>query len=928
MKKVFIALISLMAITTIFTSSALAHGPETYTCERANDGWNSNTSGSCNANGTNPNLLNGITRDSSNPPAGQNYPNGLCFPSFNNYTDSWAVTSSGDQAYNNDGELMGIDPYFSPLFVNERDFLKAAVLKKADLQSNPTYEPVWADYSNNAVVEEGDVITFLMYIHNNGDPCFNQNGVGYNATNGAINTTSKNTKTSLIPSTGTGTWTTENGVKTFDLTQTTNLNANIWSDNAINNFNQLAAVTNGVNVTPANNADLVLEFDKNSEQFYYVDIDEASDGTPLWVQIEPNNVENFFSNGGMPLSTYDEGARETTELKGSSGDFYACEPYVGLLQFDLKVVAPPSQSLTCEGLSVAKEIVTIGGKSAVKIIPGLDFGAGNEVPDGTHLEFEITSGAGKFYRLSNGQYLEITETLPLSGNQGYIMEYGVNPTTIYYSGEGTVQVRTYRSYPDSPTFYQGCSTTLNFQYYCEDIEVNYRTPIPVGTYTELNASAYGNMGSLFEGTDGTVTYSVESGHGFFKLDTDGCEDWEQNLNQEATAYEMGPTVRLVNNRLIGTAISNKLVAQEKTNINRYLKADVLAATDPAQPSPGDLQPNPVGGQASCTGLNSITVPYGTPVYFFATQEGSNVMTVSTDGTDEADCEVSFTITETTIDQNICTELEAHIEETTLPFTDTPAYIVYVDGLSWETTDLGSDYYFRWFTDDSTGRFYKFLSENHIGDLNTAQFGQTMTMSPDENGIVYYVPGTLEDHSIRVEFVDSSIPVEERNMEVCTAEFPLTFEPEVEVGVCLLMGLGFSEADATINGQKVWEMAVDLGFDPAGTPEGTYLSYTTDDPNGIFYRYNGIQYRPQAGTTVTQNLNSSGTFSSMYYVGTGNIIIRAFNEDGEPWDNCKTPVSIPEDDLVCDYLEIERTAYGDIEREAAYELDPDLSFVNA
>ncbi|MBI2463921.1 hypothetical protein HYV57_03110 [Candidatus Peregrinibacteria bacterium] len=78
----------------------------------------------------------GITR--------KEYPNGLCFPSFNAYTDNNSET-----------------------FPDERNFLKVR-------NSNGTYK----DYTDSLSVKPGDTLIFAAYIHNDADPDLNEGGKG------------------------------------------------------------------------------------------------------------------------------------------------------------------------------------------------------------------------------------------------------------------------------------------------------------------------------------------------------------------------------------------------------------------------------------------------------------------------------------------------------------------------------------------------------------------------------------------------------------------------------------------------------------------------------------------------------------------------------------------------------------------------------
>ncbi|MFA5820668.1 MAG: hypothetical protein WC873_00955, partial [Candidatus Gracilibacteria bacterium] len=303
-----VALISSLLVILTLQAGAQAPDYEPSQCTEASlDYWLDNFS-ACDPD--NPlNISGGIISNIDNSSLPNNYPFGLCYPSFNNYTD--AVYDDGT----------GKDPYRSipPVFKDERDFFKVRIN-----DSNPTF----ADYKNTITVKEDDSLKFMVYIHNDGNPCFNED-IGVDIPNGKFYsdwlTTSHDTKLRIDPS-----FLDINGDLRKSLTGSDSFEANIWGSNVINQNGIKGEKTkDSVTINTLNGENLILELIPNSVRYIDLDYNWASDEHDVSNTDEKNL---FTSDNGMPLTTLTNG-----NIKSDGGDYYGSQPYIGLVSFTAKV---------------------------------------------------------------------------------------------------------------------------------------------------------------------------------------------------------------------------------------------------------------------------------------------------------------------------------------------------------------------------------------------------------------------------------------------------------------------------------------------------------------------------------------------------------------------------------------------------------------
>ncbi len=304
-----VALISSLLMILALQASAQAPDYEQSDCSEASlDYWLNNFSACDPDNPTN--ISGGIISNIDNPDLPGNYPFGLCYPSFNNYTD----------ATYDDGT--GKDPYRSipPLFKDERDFFKVRIN-----DSNPTF----TDYKNTITVKEDDSLKFLVYIHNDGNPCFNED-IGVDIPNGKFYsdwlTTSHDTRLRIDPS-----FFDVGGDLRKSLTGSDSLEASIWGSNVINQNGIKGGKTkDSITINTLNGENLILEIIPNSATYVDLDYNWASDEHDVSNTDEKNLLT---SDSGMPLTTLTNG-----NIKSDGGDYYGSQPYIGLVYFNAKVI--------------------------------------------------------------------------------------------------------------------------------------------------------------------------------------------------------------------------------------------------------------------------------------------------------------------------------------------------------------------------------------------------------------------------------------------------------------------------------------------------------------------------------------------------------------------------------------------------------------
>ena len=323
--------ITILLVALFGTSTSSAHGPESSfedACtENALDYWYENAD-YCDP-GSPIDVSAGITIDESGP---NYFPNGLCYPSFNNFIDA----SDPDDGW-------GIDPYTSepPVFEDERNFLQATVEGDRD----------WDTYGDELEMQEGDQVSFMLYIHNTGNPCFND---GRDIPQGKAysdwRTTSHNTKVNITPESGEFNYDQETGRIFINTNQGTTFKSDIWSSDAINAQGELGAITNDVTINTSEN--LILEYIPDSAKY----VDSNEQWQTVTHNISQEYVEQLFGlnsmTNGMSLSTLTDRGEipGSASTKGEEGDTYACEPYIAVIEFKFEI--KEVEELICQQLNV------------------------------------------------------------------------------------------------------------------------------------------------------------------------------------------------------------------------------------------------------------------------------------------------------------------------------------------------------------------------------------------------------------------------------------------------------------------------------------------------------------------------------------------------------------------------------------------------
>lgn len=509
-----IPLIGLMSVLFVSTS-VTAQGPETFKglcTEEWLDQWFEDdfgpVSGPCDPNSP-PDISAGITNEYGNTT--QNYPNGLCYASFNNYTDM-----IDNRFLEQFGVEIGMDPYGSnpPLFKDERNFFK---VRKWDESAQ------WADYQDVVEVEEGDKLTFMIYIHNDGDSCFNDNveinRVIYDEDGNVVesielsdeelkdkfygewNTTSHNTRVGVSPF-----FTEKDGkfIKTLD--ENIDFKARIISSDALTAEGNTGYIENVARVKPNGNENLFLELIDSKS--FYVDYTPSWD----WEQHEMPDVTKMISETmGAQLSTLTNG-----NIKGSNGDYYASEPYIGLIIYTVEVKTPEPNICLSLQAEVEDATITIQNSSGAVIeekagyklsIPENSFiFSEGEIPEDAYIRWESQDLNGKFY------YSQPYSTSEIPGTSVLQSRYDI----LYYVGEGPITVNVEGLPADE--IGANCHDLIEFEPIippvCEELKVNYPSEIRVGTVSSLSAMAYEDFanGVMF---DDTVTFWVENQEGIF-----------------------------------------------------------------------------------------------------------------------------------------------------------------------------------------------------------------------------------------------------------------------------------------------------------------------------------------------------------------------------------------------------------------------------
>ena len=519
LSKKLLTLIPMLALV-LSINSAQAHAPETHIihdlCTDTSLGQWHNESGPCDPSNP-PNLADGITHS--------DYQHGLCYPTFNNYVDEVDINTCDDP--NDLDTCLGMDPYGSnnpPLFKDERNFFQVAKVEEIG-QSVP-----WANFGDTVTVQDGNILQFYLYIHNDGDPCFNDNiDISDEKFYSEWNTTSHGTKIQIEEPL----FSDDGGIATKAINEKTTLKAAIWSNDAINEYGVKGGKTyDTVQITPNNNEELNLQYIPNSA--IYIDMRNDA-GYDWWFYTHPiDNILPFFSSVGMPMSTI---KNISGDIKGSNGDYYASEPYIGLVRFQMEVKAPTLQ--VCTNLDIEREGSKLynGEETAYMIrVAKMEFGT-DPIPAGTQIKWTTTDPDGKFW-LGNKETEEgtwVDEDFPSWMQAGVLWsEKTITTNTddyVYYIGTGTVSA--YTDTVDDSLESVLCEDSVVMpvvEAVCDALQVDHPQTITEGTLSWFRADALDTNEEAFASP---ITYSVTPGYGyFFTTKPTGYTD-----NESPTVYE-------------------------------------------------------------------------------------------------------------------------------------------------------------------------------------------------------------------------------------------------------------------------------------------------------------------------------------------------------------------------------------------------------
>lgn len=479
-------------LSMLLGTTATAHGPEEHITKnecsaQALAVWETSA---CDPN--NPADISGGIKVSD-------YPNGLCYPSFNNFLNYVYYD-------NNTGQIVDQSPYGTnnpPLFEDERNFFTAAIIDPKTLTAK------WNQYNDELEIKDGDRLQFLVYIHNDGDPCLNEN-ISKSGKAASYNTTSYGTRLNvdnLI-----------NGKTTVETEKT--LTASIWSENAINEKGLTGGKTqDAVKLKSKNNEKLELQFIEKSAIF--VDMQDLppkvwfSDDHPI------NDATPLFNTSGLPLNTH-----ETDEaFKASGGTFYASKPYIALVRFEVKVQKPKPNICTSLELTQpyqlsAEELKKYTGsekngpmyKLAVNKFAFEKF----PYPAQTKIKFTSTDPKGNFWLVD---YFGAISPLNKNNHEAYIDQFLQNAMTnqIFYTGTGTVTA-TITNIPEDQANPTVCTDSVTFkpptveEKVCNEIFIDHPKTIYTDTVSTFKSQSVDQNGDQFESL---IEYSVDEGYGLF-----------------------------------------------------------------------------------------------------------------------------------------------------------------------------------------------------------------------------------------------------------------------------------------------------------------------------------------------------------------------------------------------------------------------------
>ncbi|MBI4235274.1 hypothetical protein HY604_03160 [Candidatus Peregrinibacteria bacterium] len=543
-----LALIGLLSV--LIPSRAFAHGPETHkinnqcNAEYFETWWGA---GQCDP-GSPKDISGGITKESN--------PSGLCYPSFNNFIDE--AQENGH----------GMDPYdsYPALFKDERNFFKVSKIDEGDASLNPS------KFSDDITVKDGDTLLFLIYMHNDGDPCLNKDIT---------------TKTGKVKDWNTTAYDVSLSISNFifgeaSIKGKTKMQASIKGSNVINEFGKKGEVTSDdVNISPES-GELELKYIEGTAE--YVDMRDDP-GKLWWYNNHPiANPAPLFGTKGLPLST----VLVNGEFKagGGQGIYFASEPYVGIVRFKVKVEKPKPN--ICKTLELTEsyqlsteELKKYTGsekngpmyKLAVKKFTFEQF----PYPPLTKIKFTSTDPKGKFWLVD---FFGAISPLNKNSHEAFIDEFLTNAMTnqIFYTGTGTVTA-TLTNIPENQANPNVCTDSVTFQpptekeKVCKEILIDHPKTIYTGTVSTFKSEARDQNGDQFTSY---IEYSVDEGYGLFFT----TYPFGYDANKSEMAYEVKgvtPYMQFIfnaANSVLLNFIDEKSAALQ--NLAKYTQTSLLA----------------------------------------------------------------------------------------------------------------------------------------------------------------------------------------------------------------------------------------------------------------------------------------------------------------------------------------------------------------
>ena len=515
---------TLALLIASISGTATAHGPEYHIennlCTRDNLLQWQEQSTYCDPD--NPaNLTLGITHSS--------HPNGLCYPSFNNFNDAVDKITG-----------LGMDPYGTnpPIFKNEKDFVKVST------EMTPEGKFPAETFTNLVQVEDGDVVQVLIYMHNDGDPCFNDN---VNVPQGEFfsdwNTTSYNTRLNFGSD-----FTIEDGSAYTILENGKGILGHIWSDNAVNRQGVVGGKTSdGVILGNPSGETLKLEYVPGSA--LYVDMRDDAGYEWWWYEHDILNPLDLFTEEGWEVSTLDG---ISGSVKGSGGDYYASEPYTTIVRFQLKasVVEPPEQpEPVCISLDADFSQATVNGKNGYDI-EIIDIEFANEVPVDLNYQYSSVDTDGAFSVNGFGPYQSVSAQI-----QQKVQFIGKGPVNVSIKG-----------------YEKFCSDTIYLPQEkpqeCHELLVNHHETIFADYVSEFKAKA---IEIDEDNYNGKITYTVEEGYGYFYT----TKPSGTILDNYVEEFDDNEVVPIPDGGFCGPSYTNPPVVEDQPDNNNNGKVDDL-----------------------------------------------------------------------------------------------------------------------------------------------------------------------------------------------------------------------------------------------------------------------------------------------------------------------------------------------------------------